>query len=218
MGVVHDSAHSLRAATMSRMRVLAQAPFGSRRNFMLEHHNAHLSPRPFPSPGNVKVRAFQPTDQGAVLRLYQDGLLTGNVDPRDPAIDLADIKTAYFKHPQNCFWVAEAEDEVVGTIALTTDAQRVAHVRRLRVARGWQDDNCVLCLLIAAATAHACKHDCLKLVLHTPLDDRQAIPMLHQVGFEFGRSRDVRGRHLLEFYLNLYARPQRPESDPGGIS
>jgi hypothetical protein len=185
---------------------------------MLEHHHSHPGPRPFLSPGNLKVRGFHPTDQGAVMRLYQDGLLTGHVDPNDLAIDLADINAAYFKEPQHHFWVAEAEDEVVGTIALTTDAQQVAHVRRLRVARGRQDDNCVLCLLIATATAHACQHDCLKLVLHTPLDDKQAIPLLHQVGFEFGRSRDVRGRHLLEFYLNLYSLPRRPESDPESIS
>ena len=58
------------------------------------------------------------------MRLYQDGLLTGQVDPHDTAIDLADVKAAYFKQPQDHFCVAEAVDNIVGNIALATDARQ----------------------------------------------------------------------------------------------
>jgi hypothetical protein len=40
------------------------------------------------------------------------------------------------------------------------------------------------------------------------LDDKRAMTLLHRLGFEFSRSRDLSGRHLLEFYADLYATPK----------
>ncbi|MGD0463902.1 MAG: GNAT family N-acetyltransferase [Tepidisphaeraceae bacterium] len=155
------------------------------------------------------MRSFLPADQLAVARLYREGLLAGQVDPNDAAADLADIKAACFGRPQDHFWVAEAATQVVGTIAITINDQQVGHLRRLRVAPAWQESGHTTRLLVETATAHAREHACLKLVLHTPLDDKPAVTLLHRLGFEFSRSRDLNGRHLLEFYVNLYM-PQKP--------
>jgi hypothetical protein len=36
------------------------------------------------------------------------------------------------------------------------------------------------------------------------------VSYFHLLGFEFSRSREVGGTNVLEFYLNLYERPQLP--------
>jgi ribosomal protein S18 acetylase RimI-like enzyme len=172
-----------------------------------ETHNSPGITTRFPG-GGVSVRSFLPADQLAATWLYREGLLAGQVDPNDAAADLADIKAAYFGRPQDHFWVAEAAAEVVGTIAITIDDQQAGHLRRLRVAPGRQESGHTACLLVETATAHALEYACLKLVLHTMLDDKRAMTLLHRLGFEFSRSRDLSGRHLLEFYADLYATPK----------
>jgi N-acetylglutamate synthase-like GNAT family acetyltransferase len=130
----------------------------------------------------------------------------------DPATDLDHIEDVYLKRPQDHFWVAEIDGEVIGSIAVLVDEKQIAHVRRLRVDPAWKTwrGGEIARVLIQEATHHARQHDCLKLVLHTPVDDDRAIAFLHQLGFEYARTRELRGRHLLEFYLNLYVRPERP--------
>jgi GNAT superfamily N-acetyltransferase len=159
------------------------------------------------SGGDVSVRSFLPADQVAAVWLYREGLLAGEVDPNDRVADLANIKAAYFGRAQDHFWVAEAAAEVVGTIAITIDDQQVGHLRRLRVAPGWRERGHTAGLLVETAMAHAREHACLKLVLHSLLDDKRAVALLHQHGFEFSRCRDLSGRHQLEFYANLYTTP-----------
>jgi N-acetylglutamate synthase-like GNAT family acetyltransferase len=140
--------------------------------------------------------------------------LAGIPDPLDPATDLDHIEDEYLKRPQDHFWVAEAYGEVIGSIAVVKDDKQIAHVRRLRVDPAWKvwHGGEVARFLIQKATQHAREHECLKLVLHTPINDDRAIAFLHQLGFEYSRAREVRGRHLLEFYLNIYIRPDQPIS------
>ena len=157
------------------------------------------------------LRTYHARDRRDVLWLYHHGLLTGRADPSDPATDLDQIEQFYLQRPQDHFWVAEMEGEVIGTVAILVDEKQIAHVRRLRVDPAWKTwrGGEVARMLIQTATHHARQHDCLKLVLHTPVDDERAIAFLHLLGFEYAGTRQLRGRHLLEFYLNLYSRPDR---------
>lgn len=159
----------------------------------------------------ISIRSYHAQDRHEVRRLYHHGLLTGTPDPLDPATDLDRIEDIYLKRPQDHFWVAELDGRIIGSIAITEDRQQIAHVRRLRVDPAWKmwQGGEVARALIQKAAQHARQHDCLKLVLHTPVDDDQAIAFLHRLGFEFARTRELRGRHLLEFYLNLYVRTER---------
>lgn len=168
-------------------------------------------PAPINVQSEMRLRSYEPRDRDGVLRLYHHGLLTGTPDPLDPATDLDHIEEIYLKRPQDHFWVADANSEVVGSIAITEDDKLVAHVRRLRVDPAWKSWNGgeVARALIQHATHHAREHDSLKLVLHTPVDDEQAIALLRELGFNYARAREQCGRHVLEFYLNLYARPGR---------
>ena len=109
------------------------------------------------------------------------------------ASDLADIEGAYFRRPQDHLWVAEARNCVVGTVALSEDDARVAHLRRLRVAPLWQLDSRVAIGLIKTAVNHARFHGCMKLVFHTSLDSQRVVELLQSLGFQFARIRTSRG-------------------------
>jgi ribosomal protein S18 acetylase RimI-like enzyme len=160
----------------------------------------------------VRLRSYHARDRRDVLRLYHHGRLMGVPDLQDAASDLDQIEDVYLKRPQDHFWVAELNDQIIGSIAIKEDETRIAHVRRLRVDAAWKtwNDGEIARVLIRKATHHARQHDCLKIVLHTPVDDQRAIAFLHEVGFEFARTREVGGRHLLEFYVNLYVRVDGP--------
>jgi ribosomal protein S18 acetylase RimI-like enzyme len=154
----------------------------------------------------ILVRRFRSADRVDVLRLYHEGLLAGRVDPNDRAVDLEDVEGSYFQRPQDHFWIAEANGVVIGTVAISQDHAGVTHLRRLRVAPGWQRDSGVPLHLIRAAVNHARSHgSLLKLVFHTSLDGEEVVKLLNRLGFQFARIRDIGGRHLIEFYDNLYA-------------
>jgi N-acetylglutamate synthase-like GNAT family acetyltransferase len=159
----------------------------------------------------MRVRSYDARDRHEVLRLYHHGLLTGTPDPRDPATDLDHIGKNYLKRSQDHFWVAEMNGRIVGTVAIKGEEDQIAHVRRLRVDPAWNmwHNGEIARVLIQTATYHAHQHDYLKLVLHTPVDDHWAIMFFHQMGFDYARARELQGRHLLEFYLNLYVRPDQ---------
>ena len=153
------------------------------------------------------IRSFRAADRLDVWHLYHKGRLVGHVDPSDCASDLNDIEAAYFRRPQDHLWVAEAKHSVIGTVAISEDDARVAHLRRLRVAPFWQLDSHVAISLIRTAVNHARFHGCLKLVFHTSLDSATAIELLQGLGLQFARVRKEAGQHLIEFYDNVYAHP-----------
>jgi N-acetylglutamate synthase-like GNAT family acetyltransferase len=154
----------------------------------------------------LRLRSYRSRDRPEVIRLYREGSVADFPDPLDWADDCDNIEDVYLKRPQNHFWVAEVGGRVVASIAVMKDDRQVAHVHRLRVEptrKMWRGEE-IAGVLIAKATCHARRHDCLKLVLHELVNEEWAIGLLRQLGFEYARSRELNGRRLLEFYLNLY--------------
>jgi N-acetylglutamate synthase-like GNAT family acetyltransferase len=151
------------------------------------------------------IRCFKVADFPDVVHLYQHGLLGGHLDATDHAGDMADIEKAYFRRPQDHFWVAQAKGEVIGTIAISEDAQRIMHLRRLRVAPFWQLESRVAAELVRTAIIHARHYGCLKLVFHTSLDSETAVELLDGLGLQLSKIRIREGQHLIEFYQDLYA-------------
>ena len=152
------------------------------------------------------LRSFRAKDGREVLRFYRHGLLAGVPDPLDLATDFDGVEDVYLKRSKDHFWVAKVKGHVVASIAITADDRQVGHIRRLRADTAWKiwSDGEVAAVQIAKATHHARQHDCLKPVLHEPVNDGWAIALLHQLGFEYARARKQSGRPLLEFYLDLY--------------
>jgi N-acetylglutamate synthase-like GNAT family acetyltransferase len=155
------------------------------------------------------IRDYRSADQAEVSRLYREGLMMGQLDCCDPAVDLEHIEESYGRDSFSHFWVAEAEGRVIGTVAIAhddTDEKRIdiAHLRRLRVDPAWQHNGRVAVRLLEAATTLARAKKYLKLVVHTPIDDTRCRAMLGRLGFIFARKRRVHDRSILEFYVHLY--------------
>jgi N-acetylglutamate synthase-like GNAT family acetyltransferase len=155
------------------------------------------------------VRSFQAADQLQVMQLHAATTPSGFVDC-DCAANIDEIEDKYCRRPQDHFWVAEAGGRIVGTLAMYVHDDNVAHLYCLR-AVGESADHPIRKGLVRVAAGHAHHHGCLKLVVHAPdaqVDVGRAAEFLHRLGFEFSRHREVEKRSVLEFYLNLYERPE----------
>jgi ribosomal protein S18 acetylase RimI-like enzyme len=161
-----------------------------------------------PDPTNgFSIRPFTLDDLDQVQRLAREGLLPDQVDYE---AEQAERIGQSFGSDRERFFVAVTPDgRVIGTVAVIEGSPDTAHVHWLRVDPSWPDDVAVRRALIAAAAAHAREVGLLKLAMHAPasLEERVAA-YYHRLGFELSRTRELHGVHGLEFYLNLYERPE----------
>ena len=156
------------------------------------------------------VRRFQSADQPAVTDLFTTGLLAGQIAANDTGADIENIEDAYFSQPRNHFWVAEVDGHVVGMIAVGHDHEHTAEIRRLRVAKDQQRSS-IAVRLIETALTHCKHHGYLKVVLDTRFDPTSARDLFDRFGFQHTRTKNVQGKDLLEFYLDLYRQTKNAE-------
>jgi N-acetylglutamate synthase-like GNAT family acetyltransferase len=155
----------------------------------------------------LAIRAYHPGDQAAVSRLYDEGLLAGQIAPNDTGADIDNIYVAYFDEPHNHFWVAELNGKVVGMIGVAAEENRVAEIRRLRVDKHWQMTS-IPAKLLETAIDHVKKHGFLKVVLDTRFERDAVLSSFEKLGFQHTRTRNTANKELLEFYLDLYRQPK----------
>lgn len=156
----------------------------------------------------VLIRTYNEADQPAVSRLYTEGLLAGQIPTNDTAVDIDMVGEAYFSNHRSHFWVAEHEGQIVGMVGVADDENDVAEIRRLRVDKNFQGQG-VADRLMEAAMYHCRFHGYLKVRLDTRLEQgSDATGMFERFAFQHARSREVPGKELLEFYLDLYREPE----------
>jgi len=158
---------------------------------------------PTPNYDALKVRTFTASDQMAVMRLYDQGLLVGQIAPNDTGADIDNIVEAYFDHPRHHFWVADLDNETIGMIGVGSDEDHTAEVRRLRVAPAHQEGG-VAERLLETALSHCKANGYLKIRLDTRYEKDSALGHFERVGFQHTRTRTAPGKEVLEFYLDLY--------------
>jgi len=162
----------------------------------------------------LTIRSYRAEDQPKVAWLYDAGLLTGQIAPNDTGADIDNIQEAYFDDPRHHLWVAELDaaareeadgegPEVVGMVAVSSDEEHTAEVRRLRVYPEHQQSP-IAPALLRTAIEHCKRHGFLKVRLDTRFERDDALDMFGDVGFQHTRTRTVQGRDLLEFYLDIY--------------
>lgn len=161
------------------------------------------------------VRSFRREDQGACKSLYQEGLIGGKIADNDTGCDMDDIEAAYMKHPGNHFWVAEAEGgQIVGTVGLQHHEQGVGEIRRLRVRRDYRRRG-IGAALVEAALRFCQQRNYLKVTLDTFMDREPAVKLFEKFHFRHHRTKEVGGKELVYFYLDLYATgAQRRDAQP----
>ena len=126
------------------------------------------------TPQGLLVRSYQDTDQAAVARLYDAGLLAGQIAPNDSGADLDYIHEAYFEDPRHHLWIAEHEGQILGMIGVASDEEHTAEIRRLRVDSAYQSSG-IAAVLLETAIAHCKHHGYLKIRLDTRFEKDAAV-------------------------------------------
>ena len=157
----------------------------------------------------VAVRSFHAEDSEACRKLYAEGMLGGKLAENDTGLDIDDIEAAYMRTAGNHFWVAEIPDgQIVGMIGVQQHEQGVGEIRRLRV-RGDMNRFGVGTQLAETALKFCADNQYLKVTLDTFMDREPAIKLFEKYRFRHERTRNVSGKELLYFYLDLYRREKR---------
>jgi ribosomal protein S18 acetylase RimI-like enzyme len=152
----------------------------------------------------VLVRSFKSTDLAACQKLYKEGLLGGKLAENDSGLDIDDIEAAYLKDDGNHFWVAENDDgEIVGMVGVQHHEQGVGEIRRLRVKQGLRRRG-IGSHLMEKALKFCQDRGYLKITLDTFMEREPAIKLFEKFRFKHSRTKNVAGKELLYFYLDLY--------------
>jgi ribosomal protein S18 acetylase RimI-like enzyme len=161
----------------------------------------------------VTIRSFRPSDLPACRVLYREGLLGGKLAENDTGLDIDDIESAYMK-PGNHFWVAETADgKVVGMIGVQHHDEGVGEIRRLRVAQDLRRRG-IGTKLMETAVKFCHDHQYLKVTLDTFVEREAAVKLFEKFRFHHGRTRNVAGKELMYFYIDLYTGDQPPRRQP----
>jgi N-acetylglutamate synthase-like GNAT family acetyltransferase len=154
------------------------------------------------------VRIFEPADRAGVLALYPSEKVGDN--PSDETVDtVADLIDGAHAGGHR-FWVAVGEGRVIGSVALVRSHAELAHCRAMSVDPSVAEHDHVVRSLGERVVADAWDQGYLKLVVHTPRSGKELKGAFHRVSFELSKETWVDGKHLLEFYQNIYARPLAP--------
>ena len=170
----------------------------------------------------IHIRSFRASDLPACRTLYVEGLLGGKLAENDTGLDIDDIEFAYMKPEGNHFWVAETipkkSDEpprIVGMIGVQHHDEGAAEIRRLRVAQDVRRRG-VGSRLIEQALHWCHDRNYLKVTLDTFMEREPAIKLFEKFQFKHSRTRDVHGKELLYFYLDIYGREDQRQHGHGG--
>lgn len=154
------------------------------------------------------IRLANDSDQTALRELFQEGVIEGQVPYNDTGADIDNLQEGYFSDEgSSAFWVAIYEDTVIGMIGVQNTADNSAEIRRLRVRKGHRRRG-VGTQLLECALNFCREHGYLKIVLDVRIERGPAITMFEKFGFVLSRTRDIDGRKMLDFYLDLYREPQ----------
>ena len=157
---------------------------------------------------HVALRLAEPRDHPFLRELFRESMLEGLVGDNDTGADIDNLEEGYFSDEgQSGFWVAVHRDLVIGMVGVQKMADNAAEIRRLRV-RGSYRRHGIGTLLMEKALSFCKHHGYLKLVLDVRIERGPAIALFEKFGFAHTRTRDIDGRKLLDFYLDLYREPK----------
>ena len=152
----------------------------------------------------VHVRTFKSGDLPACQKLYREGLLGGKLAENDSGLDIDDIESAYLRSDGDHFWVAEADDgEIVGMVGVQHHEQGVGEIRRLRVKHDLRRRG-IGSMLMEKALKFCQDKGYLKITLDTFMEREPAIKLFEKFRFKHSRTKNLAGKELLYFYLDLY--------------
>ena len=155
----------------------------------------------------ISMRLVVDDDHAAVRDLFENGLIEGFVADNDTGTDMENIAEAYFPDEgQSALWVADYDEAVIGMIGVQKTSDHGAEIRRLRVRSDFRRQG-VGAKLMEQALQFCLHHSYLKVSLDVRIERGPAIALFEKFGFQLNRTREVNGRRMLDFYLDLYREP-----------
>lgn len=156
----------------------------------------------------LEIRAARLEDHDAVRALFWAGVEEGLVRSNDTGADIDNLEEGYFSDGgESGFWVGCHRGQIVGMIGVQKTSDNMAEVRRLRV-RSTHRRLGVGTRLMRHALEFCTQKSYLKIVLDVQYDRGPAIALFEKSGFKLARTREVSGRRMLDFYLDLYREPE----------
>lgn len=160
-----------------------------------------------PDAANATLRLATEADFPAIRVLFGEGMSEGNVATNDTGADIENIVEAYLADDgKSGFWVAELDGHIIGMIGVQHTVDDTAEIRRLRV-RADRRRRGIGAKLMEHAVSFCRHHGYLKVVLDVRVEHEPAIKLFDKFAFQLARRREVAGRSMLDFYLDLYREP-----------
>lgn len=155
----------------------------------------------------VEVRTASLDDVLALRAIFQESILEGMIGDNDTGADIDNLQEGYFSDGgQSSFWVASYAGVVIGMVCVQKTHDNAAEVRRLRVRKAFRRRG-VGTLLLKKALSFCQHQGYLKVVLDVRIERGPAIQLFEKFGFTHARTREINGRKLLDFYIDLYRDP-----------
>ena len=152
---------------------------------------------------SMNIRSATNADVSVLRELFERSRIEGQTRENDTGADLDHLAEGYFECNDSCFWVTEYEEWIVGMIGVQRISNDSAEIRRLRVRDSFRRKG-VGTKLMQHAIMFCRKKQFLKVVLDVRIERGPAISMFNTFGFLQGRERNLNGRELRDFYLDLY--------------
>jgi ribosomal protein S18 acetylase RimI-like enzyme len=152
----------------------------------------------------MNIRTATDSDVSTLRDLFERSRLEGQIRENDTGADLDHLMAGYFECKDSGFWVAQYEEWIVGMIGVQRINDNSAEIRRLRVRDSFRRKG-IGTKLMQHAISFCREKQYLKIVLDVRIEREPAIKMFDSFGFMHGRERDLNGRQLRDFYLDLYS-------------
>ncbi len=152
----------------------------------------------------IEIRNATSKDQSELEALYLGARLTDTKDPIADQFDVKSLVKQYIDHEDSRLWIAEIGDSgPAGMIGLWPTTAQAAELRHLRVSAEHRSRG-IGRVLVEHALDECRKRDILKVVLDTYVERKAAVALFEKLGFQLSRTREVDGKEIHDFYLNLY--------------
>ncbi len=152
----------------------------------------------------LAIRVAVVGDVPVLRELFELSRIEGQLRENDTGSDLDHLAVGYFECKDSGFWVAEVESYIVGMIGVQRINDDSAEIRRLRVRDGYRRRG-IGTQLMQQAISFCREKQFLKVVLDVRIERAPALKMFDTFGFLQGREREISGRKLRDFYLDLYS-------------
>ena len=161
-------------------------------------HNFEETPR------GAAIRSASENDVPVLLELFERSRIEGQLRENDTGADLDHLVAGYFECKDSGFWVAEIDAIIVGMIGVQRVSDDSAEIHRLRVRDGFRRKG-IGSSLMEQAISFCKEKQFLKVILDVRIERGPALSMFDNFGFLQGREREIDGRKLRDFYLDLYS-------------